>query len=95
MTSTKRDLDDGGPAFAHGDPTHGGHPGVSLLDWFATFAPRPQRSRILFELQRDQSLNPHGDYNKPKRRSEAEIVADLKYEYAKAMLLARRPGGAS
>jgi hypothetical protein len=27
--------DDGGPAFAHGDHTNGGHPGMSLRDWFA------------------------------------------------------------
>ncbi|MCK5316271.1 MAG: hypothetical protein KAJ55_00075 [Anaerolineales bacterium] len=26
---------DGGPAFGHGDPTHGGDPGMSLRDWFA------------------------------------------------------------
>jgi len=29
------DRDDGGPAFAHGDPTHGGDPGMSLRDYFA------------------------------------------------------------
>lgn len=27
--------DDGGPAFGHGDPTHGGNPGMSLRDWLA------------------------------------------------------------
>jgi hypothetical protein len=26
---------DGGPAFGHGDPTHGGDQGMSLRDWFA------------------------------------------------------------
>ena len=26
---------DGGPAFGHGSPEHGGHPGMSLRDWFA------------------------------------------------------------
>ena len=26
---------DGGPAFAHGSPEHGGHPGMTLRDWFA------------------------------------------------------------
>jgi len=26
---------DGGPAFAHGDPTHGGHPGMTLHEWYA------------------------------------------------------------
>lgn len=25
----------GGPAFAHGNPEHGGDPGMSLRDWFA------------------------------------------------------------
>lgn len=28
-------IDDGGPAFGHGDHTHGGAPGMSLRDWFA------------------------------------------------------------
>lgn len=27
--------DGGGPAFAHGSPFQGGHPGMSLRDWFA------------------------------------------------------------
>jgi hypothetical protein len=27
-------IDDGGPAFPHGNPTHGGHPGMTLRDWF-------------------------------------------------------------
>lgn len=26
---------DGDPAFGHGDPTHGGEPGMSLRDYFA------------------------------------------------------------
>lgn len=29
---------DGGPAFGHCDPTHGGHPGMSLRDYFAAAA---------------------------------------------------------
>jgi|DEB0MinimDraft_3_1074331.scaffolds.fasta_scaffold102566_1 hypothetical protein len=29
------DKDNGGPAFAHGDPHHGGDPGMTLRDWFA------------------------------------------------------------
>jgi hypothetical protein len=32
----RTDGSDGGPAFAHGDPTNGGDPGMSLRDWFAT-----------------------------------------------------------
>ena len=28
-------LNDGGPAFGHGDHVHGGYPGMSLRDWFA------------------------------------------------------------
>lgn len=27
--------DTGGPAFAHGNPEQGGHPGMDLRDWFA------------------------------------------------------------
>lgn len=29
------DKSHGGPAFAHGDPVHGGDPGMSLRDYFA------------------------------------------------------------
>ena len=32
MTNTQKD---GGPAFAHGDPTHGGDSGMTLRDYFA------------------------------------------------------------
>lgn len=28
-------IDTGGPAFAHGNPEQGGHPGMDLRDWFA------------------------------------------------------------
>ena len=30
-----KQIEDGGPAFAHGNPEQGGHPGLSLRDWFA------------------------------------------------------------
>ena len=29
------DKDNGGPAFAHGNPTHGGDPGMTLRQWYA------------------------------------------------------------
>lgn len=36
MSNTK--VFDGGPAFAHGNPGDGGHPGMSLRDWYAGMA---------------------------------------------------------
>lgn len=41
MTDCKGDDDynlEGGPAFPHGDREHGGHPGMTLRDWFAGMA---------------------------------------------------------
>lgn len=35
MTGTKKPINDGGPAFSSGNPTHGGHPGMSLRDYYA------------------------------------------------------------
>ena len=63
--------------------------GMSLRDWFATHAPEPSKEAVEVQMQSDHHRNPHGDSYKPKRRSTALIVAQLKYEYADAMLAAR------
>mgnify|MGYP000871624028 CR=1 FL=1 len=82
-------INDGGPAFPTMRSEVGGVDGMTLRDWFATFAPPPRRWRVKLEQDRDRSRNPHNDSHKPKLRSEDEIVADLRYEHADAMLRAR------
>ena len=62
--------------------------GMELRDWFATFAPEPTEDQVKYQLQSDHTRNPHGDSYKPKRRSTLEIIADLKYAYADAMVAA-------
>jgi hypothetical protein len=64
--------------------------GLTVRDWFATFAPRPEQWRIDQEMKYDRNRNPHNDPPpKPRLRSRAEVIADLRYEYADAMVRAR------
>lgn len=66
---------------------------MSLLDWFATFAPEPTKEEIEYEYNKDKLANPHNESRKPRRRSEQEIKCDLRYEYAKNMLRAKMVRG--
>ena len=66
------------------------HGDMTLRDCFAIHAPQPDRDQILLQRQIDRSRNPHNDTHKPPIRSEIEIIADLAFEYADAMLKARR-----
>ena len=78
----------GGQAFpAPGFEVIGG--GITVRDWFATFAPAPTVEEVNAEGERDKLANPHGDSYKPKRRSSAEIRAELLYRYADSMLAER------
>lgn len=74
-------INTGGPVFAN---SLGG--GMHLREWFATFAPQPTPEEITNEMERDKMKNPHGDTYKPQRRSRLEIIADLRYGYADAMI---------
>ena len=65
-------------------------PGMDLRDWFATFAPEPSDEAITLRERADIARNPHNDSHKPRRRSREEIVAQLRYERADAMLAARK-----
>jgi hypothetical protein len=89
--------DDGGPAFpCHYPPdSHAGN-GIgcmTLLDWFATHAPHPSEERVSLEMKLDKQRNPYNEGHKPKIRGRIEIIADLNYEYAKAMIAARKRAG--
>lgn len=93
---------DGGPAFPMSvavGPTDdmycsadvSGGVGMSLRDYFAAHAPLPEPGEIEAQFKYDQARNPHNEpyHNKPKRRSRAEIIADLAYAHADALLKAR------
>lgn len=84
---------DGGPAFPSGDGKFAGGPthmnGMTLRDWFATHAPMPTKDEIDMQCNFDGAKNPHNDSYKPPLRERHEIIADLKYRYADAMLKAR------
>lgn len=42
------EIEDGGPAFAHGNPEQGGDPGMSLRDWFASQMDRDEYGELAF-----------------------------------------------
>lgn len=67
-------------------------PGLSKREWYATFAPTPSPEEIERNRRRDTNKNPHNEPHKPKLRSTAEIIADLKFQYADAMITASRKG---
>ena len=64
--------------------------GMTLRDWFATFAPEPTSEQITQAHERDCIVNPHNDTYKPQRRTVEEIIADIKFAYADAMLARRK-----
>jgi hypothetical protein len=81
-------MDNGGPAFPQsGDQYADG--GMLIRDYFAIHAPEPTVDQIETEAGRDRGVNPHGDLYKPRRRSRLEIIADLRYAYADALIAAR------
>jgi len=86
--------DTGGPAFPHDNFELGNahliaSHGITLRDWFATFAPQPRPYLIDMHQRSDQLKNPHNDSHKPRLRSRNEIVSMLRYEYADAMIAER------
>ncbi len=99
-----KNIDDGGLAFPGtrfeelGDDGFGPitaeaqHFGLSKREWFATHAPEPTAEEIASQMQREANLNPHNDYHKPARRGRLQIIADLKFAYADAMIAASRGG---
>jgi hypothetical protein len=91
--------DDGGPAFPlprqQWDSELGGgfretQEGVTLRDYFAIHGPEPLDGDVEFQRQLDRNRNPYNESHKPKIRSDKEIRAALRYEYADAMLEARK-----
>ena len=95
--AVKTKIDNGGPAFPSqtndfGEMISGG---MTLRQWFATHAPEPSSEEVQHEMQRDINLNPYNDYHKPPRRGKLQIIAELKYAYADAMIAAGKAEGRS
>lgn len=72
------------PAFPHA-----AWDGITMRDWFATHAPMPTEEQIKRQMEYDRVRNPHNEHRKPPLRERTEIIADLAYEYADAMMKAR------
>ena len=92
-----KQINDGGPAFPRPEfraTIHGGscysaaQDGMSLRQWYATHAPCPTEGDIDFQHKLDRSRNPHNEPRKPPIRSKIEIIADLAFEFADAMIKA-------
>lgn len=49
-------------------------------------APEPSKEIINMHARMDQQRNPHNDSYKPRRRTENEIIAQLKVEYGLTLL---------
>lgn len=62
---------------------------MTLLDYFVSQLPEPDKYDIEREVRKDKGLNPYNEQNKPKLRSQLEIICDLKYQQAIKLLEAR------
>jgi len=74
--------DDDGPAFGHGDPTHGGAHGISLREYFAANADVPWNSVM-------ETLRINGNAS-PTIQEVVDFRARIKFREADAMLKARK-----
>ncbi len=76
--------DEGGGAFPCGEEF-----GMTLRDWFATFAPEPSDAYIDSEKAFDAGNNRYNELGKPPLRGSRQIRAEARFEWADAMLAAR------
>ena len=63
-------------------------PDMTLRDYFAIHAPQPSDIEINIQMV-DRTANPYNDNYKPQRRSRSEIIVDLRYAFADAMIAKR------
>lgn len=82
------EINDGGPAFP--TPLPSSQYGMSLRDWFAAHAPEATDHWVETWQKIDRSRNPYNEAHRPKLRSEIEIRAAYRWEYADAMIAARQ-----
>ena len=79
-------IDDGGPAFGHGNYEQGGDPGMTLRDYFAGQA-LPQS--VEDYTRSDHRKNPLLPHAAPPIGTREDIIARQAYRYADAMIAAR------
>lgn len=60
---------------------------LTLLDWFATFAPEPIKEQM--DIERHKDRNKAHSNDRFIARDDIVIICELKYKYARAMLQAR------
>lgn len=72
-----------------------GSDGMTLRDWFAGVLSQPSEEAVQTQQSLDRGRNPHNDSYKPALRTRDQIVAELRYQQADAMLAARARGGAA
>lgn len=82
-------ISDGGYVFPSLN-TMAANRGITLRDYFAIRAPEPTKEEIETHYMHDKLANPHNDAHKPKRRARLEIIADVRYAYADAMIAASK-----
>lgn len=58
----------------------------ALRDQWALKAPLPSKDVVQSQADMDRHANPHNDSYRRPRRSEAEIISDLAYQFADAAL---------
>ncbi len=95
-------VNDGGPAFGHGDPTNGGDPGMTLRDYLAVHADQPGFVEA-YQLagEPDVALPKGWEANQQSRANKwwtglsldekYRFYSTLRYMVADAMLAARQP----
>lgn len=59
---------------------------LTVLEHFYLYAPEPDKATIDMHYKQDMQANPHNDSYKSPRRSEQEIIADWKYQWAITMI---------
>ena len=60
---------------------------LTMLDWFATFAPEPTESEI--SVERSHDLNRARNNERYVARNDLQIRCELRYKYAREMMKTR------
>jgi len=58
---------------------------VQFITLIAALMPEPSKADIESQLELDIARNPHNDYHLPKRRTQTEVIAQLKVASAIAI----------
>lgn len=80
----------GRSAFPISETTDTTEYGMTLRDYFAATLPSPTENEIELQYKLDKACNPYNESHKPKLRERKEVIADLRYIVADAMLEARK-----